>query len=71
VTFSRDKAVRLLTEGRVTIRCREGRLEALVRGDHDIYTVELGSRGPMCSCPSWRRHCSHAQAVALITEGER
>jgi uncharacterized Zn finger protein len=67
-----EKAARLLAEGRVTISCGVGgRLRAVVQGDHATYAVKLTRRGPSCSCPAWRRECSHALAVALVTEGRR
>jgi uncharacterized Zn finger protein len=49
------------------LRADERHVEAEVRGDHRVYDVSV-TRGrlPSCSCPSWRRRCSHAVAVALI-----
>jgi uncharacterized Zn finger protein len=64
--FTERKARRLLAEDRVTLRCLDGELVAEVRGDHDRYRVETGPRGPRCSCPSWRRPCSHEVAVSLV-----
>ena len=63
-----SKARRLLTTGAVRVlRADERRLVAQVEGDHGRYTVATAQgRPPSCSCPSWRRRCSHAVAVALI-----
>lgn len=64
--FTERKARRLLVDGRVSLRCLDGVLVADVRGDHDRYRVQTGPRGPRCSCPSWRRPCSHEVAVSLV-----
>jgi hypothetical protein len=45
------KARRLLVGGRVTALCVEGELRFRVVGDHGVYQVILGRRGPECSCP--------------------
>lgn len=59
------KARRLLVEGRVRA-CSAGL--ALVRGDHGDYAVKLTERGPDCSCPSWKRRCSHALAAGRVLD---
>lgn len=65
-----SKAHRLLAEGRVRVvevGCgRPGR--ARVRGDHATYDVAVDADRIVCSCPAWRRTCSHALAVGLIVE---
>ena len=54
--FTQLKASRLFAEGRILIRCEYGRMAAVVRGDHDVYTVSLDERGRAhCDCPSWKR----------------
>jgi hypothetical protein len=63
-----EKACRLLANGAVTLSCFEGELRATVRGDGGSYLVTLTRRGPSCSCPAWRRRCSHVLAVERVTE---
>ncbi len=69
--FTEAKALRILGQGRLDARCENGELVATVRGDHGVYVVRLGPRGPECSCPSLRRRCSHGRAFELIAGAER
>jgi uncharacterized Zn finger protein len=69
--FVKLKASRLLANGHVRVACVDGELEARVRGDHDTYSVRLTQCGASCSCPSWRRRCSHALAVERIVGDSR
>lgn len=39
-----------------------------VDGDHDRYRVVVGDGFVLCSCPSPRELCSHAEAAALLHE---
>jgi hypothetical protein len=60
-----EKAIELLVEGAVGI-IAEGRLEADVVGDSDVYRVAWSEGdGWSCSCPGagFRRRCSHQLAV--------
>ena len=70
--FTERKAVRLFREGRILVRCENGELVAIVRGDTGVHTVVLDRQGrACCDCQSWRRLCSHALALELLTEGKR
>lgn len=64
-----EKARRLVAEGRVRLSADGG--HAVVDGEHAAYTVRLTGYGPSCDCPSYRRRCSHALAVELLTEAAR
>lgn len=66
-----EKADRLLVSNAVKVSCVDGGLHVVVQGDHGSYTVRLTRRGPSCSCPSWRRRCSHVVAVERIVGGGR
>lgn len=72
MTGIEEKARRLLGEGRVHIWAESGGLRAQVEGDHGTYALGFSSRaGPSCPCESWRRRCSHALAVELVTNDRR
>lgn len=62
-----DKARRLLSEGRVTIRALgENEIVAVVRGDSArCYTVRWDPNGWTCDCEA-RIRCSHARGVQLV-----
>lgn len=63
-----DKAQRLLTEGRVTIRRVDDRgVMADVRGDSGVHSVLFDPRAEMWSCDCEARgRCSHIQAVTAV-----
>ncbi len=64
-----EKAKRLLTEGRVVVVLNaNGKVLARVKGDHGEYEIRSVDDQPLqCSCPSFRRRCSHTIAVELVT----
>lgn len=74
----KEKAVRLLTEGRLTVRevglpSYPGRIVASVRGDSGaIYMLgwDPGAEEWRCQCES-RSECSHLLALKLVTVRER
>ncbi len=58
-----EKAVRLVDEGRVTLRSMS---EATVRGYHDVYSVRAHRGGGFtCTCPVRGAGCSHIAAASL------
>jgi uncharacterized Zn finger protein len=61
------KARRLLSEGRVDVRYRQGRdLKAVVRGDSgEEYETGYVAGQSYCGCPAFGR-CSHFMALQLI-----
>lgn len=65
------KALRLLAEQAVTIRCSNRGLVAHVRGDHGEYEFVPEPDGWACPCPYTRRDCSHLRAVELVTGWRR
>lgn len=71
-----EKAQRLVDEKRIGIVGQsEYGVAAYVKGDHDIYTVNVFPTGRFwCEC-SWGAHhsftddlCAHAEALKLMTE---
>lgn len=64
-----EKAKRLLTDGRVVVVLNaNGKVLARVRGDSGDYQVTTTEDRPLqCTCPSFRRRCSHVLAVELVT----
>lgn len=69
--YVREKSARLLATGAVTVCCADGELLAVIRGDHGEYLIRFGPQGLTCSCPAWRRPCSHETAVGLVVGGAR
>jgi hypothetical protein len=65
------KARRLLADGNVQVlECGYGRpARVRVEGDHADYLVVVSDRGAVCSCPSFRKLCSHAVAAGLVVAG--
>ena len=64
---AREKADRLLAEGRVVVTdVTKRHVDALVRGDSGVYRVVYGSGSWSCSCPAWGG-CSHVMAVQSVT----
>ena len=63
------KAVRLLAEGRVSVRLiHRGRLFAHVKGDSATYGV-IWQRGHWrCECPAGASRCAHVRAVQLCCD---
>jgi uncharacterized Zn finger protein len=61
------KARRLLVEGRVDVRYRQGHdLRAVVRGDSgEEYEAGHVAGSWYCGCPSYER-CSHVMALMLV-----
>lgn len=65
-TTARDRAGRLLTEGRVSIVKVDGRsLLALVRGEGHLYRVTYQAGAWDCPCEA-RTTCSHLYAVKRV-----
>lgn len=61
------KAARLLTAGNVhLVTVRPGVVVARVFGDSGVWDVALRDGRWSCTCPAVR-HCSHLEAVALVT----
>ena len=65
---AQDKARRLLTEGRVTVRTiTADMIVASVRGDSAlVYETRWDRGGWTCTCDA-RSRCSHVQALMLVT----
>jgi len=64
-----DKALRLLSTGKVKVACRSGQLSALVQGDHGVYAISsTGGRPLECTCAAAEhgKACSHRLAVELV-----
>lgn len=60
-----EKAVRLVRDGRVTVKWTNGEAgHGVVDGDHDTYHCSYSPEGRVCTCPSVR-DCSHALALEL------
>lgn len=67
MSYIEEKALRLVADGRVTIKWRSGDYAAghgTVDGDHDTYHCSFSPEGRVCTCPSVR-DCSHALALEL------
>ena len=65
-----EKAVRLLSAGKVTVeRADANRALVVVQGDHDRYRVELDQARTSCPCPAWGR-CSDERAAWLAARRE-
>jgi len=59
----REKAWRLIHQGRVTILYQsEDVLAGIVQGDHGLYAVQIDPDGWHCDCPAHVR-CSHVEAL--------
>jgi hypothetical protein len=64
---AREKADRLLAEGRVVVtEVTRRHVDATVRGDTGVYRVVYGDGCWSCSCPTWGG-CSHVMAVQMVT----
>jgi len=67
VVSAREKADRLLAEGRVIVtEVTKRHIDAVVRGDSGVRRVVYGGGQWRCSCPAWGG-CSHVMAVQLVT----
>ncbi len=66
----RRKAVRLLTEGRVTIlRVVDGDVDAVVRSDAQAHQVTGRPGSWHCGCNPTAETCSHVYVLAWLTGG--
>jgi hypothetical protein len=70
LTVLEEKALRLVSEGRVHVTWIESRGVAAtgkVDGDNDTYSVAFSPAGGICTCPAGAHHrrCSHAIALEL------
>lgn len=70
VKFVDQKAVRIVTERRVTVlwASPDGvAAQGTVDGDTDTYSVSYSPEGRVCTCPAGRNHrdCSHGIALEL------
>jgi hypothetical protein len=64
------KARRYLVEARVRVlHCNEdaGLLEAEVRDDRRLYSIQRVGEGWYCSCAARTQDCSHVRALRLVT----
>lgn len=71
-----EKAIRLVMEGRVTLRWHNEDYSAgsgLVDGDTDTYQASFDPSGRMCTCLAGSNHrdCSHAVAMELEAQRMR
>jgi hypothetical protein len=65
---ARDKATRLLSEGRVIVtRADRDYIEAKVRGEGAIHSTGFLAGHWYCSCPSTGTNCSHVQSLKRIS----
>ena len=65
--YTRDKASRLLVEGKVVVYCGEDRIAARVEGDHGEYLLFREPDRWRCTCPA-RVPCAHIEPVERVTE---
>jgi hypothetical protein len=65
---ARDKATRLLSEGRVIVtRADRDYIEAKIRGEGAIHSTGFLAGRWWCSCPSVGENCSHIWSLKRIS----